>query len=112
MRMSDWSSDVCSSDLSLPRLLSLDHLPASSGRVAEVGIHAAVALRRFLGEFHATGKQALVGGAAVVDDEYERRHGALGDDFAQGLRGHRIDRRRLRSEQAGLEGRLDRKSVV
>src|SRR3546814_3999634 len=45
---------------------------------------------------------------SVVDDEYERRHGALGDDFAQGLRGHRIDRRRLRSEQAELEGRLVR----
>src|SRR3546814_3445173 len=49
-----------------------------------------------------------MGGAAVVDDEYERRHGALGDDFAQGLRSHRIDRRRLRSEEAELEGRLVR----
>src|SRR3546814_1991035 len=95
---------------SLPRLLGLDHLPAISGRDAEVGVHAAVALRRFLGEFHATGKQALMGGAAVVDDEYERRPGALGDDFAQGLRSHRIDRRRLRSEEAELEGR-DRKST-
>src|SRR3546814_5821939 len=99
MRISDWSSYLFS---------SYCHLPAISGRVAEGGVLAAVALRRFLGEVHATGKQALMGGAAVVDDEYERRHGALGDDFAQGLRSHRIDRRRLRSEEAELEGRLVR----
>src|SRR6185295_1361722 len=46
---------------------------------------------------------AVVGCAAIVDDEHKRGHGALGHDFTHGLGGRRVDRRRLWLEQTQLE---------
>src|SRR5688572_902869 len=84
----------------------LDHLPPIPRRVTEAGVHGAVALHGLLRELHAARAQPLKGNAAVVDDEHERGHGPLRHDLAQGLRGRRVDHRRLRREQAELEGRL------
>ena len=85
-----------------------DQLPAIARRIAEAGVDGAVAVHGLLRELHAAGAHPVVGGAAVVDDQHERRHGALGHHLAQGLRGRRVEHRRLRREQAELERRLVR----
>src|SRR5688500_17993972 len=84
------------------------HLPAVARRVSEAGIHAAEAFHWLLREFHAAGAHSVVGGAAVVDRQHERRHCALRHDLAQRLRRSGVERRRSRYEEAELEGRLVR----
>src|SRR5262245_10759270 len=86
----------------------LDHLPAVARGIAEAGVHGAVTVHGLLREFYASGAHLLVRRAAIVDNEHERRHGAFRHDLAHGLRGRRVERRRLRREQAELKGRLVR----
>src|SRR5438876_8933381 len=81
----------------------LDHLPAVSRRVAEAGVHGAVAVHGLLRELHSQAAHPVVGGAAVVHDEHERWHRAFGHDLAQRLRRRRVVHRRPRHEQAELE---------
>src|SRR5437762_2491641 len=86
----------------------LDHLPPVPRRIAEAGVDGAVTVHGLLSELHSAGAHPVVGGAAVVDDEHERRHGALRYDLAHGLCGRRVECRWLRHEQAELEGWLVR----
>src|SRR5262245_519502 len=64
-----------------PSAARLDHLPPVPRRIAEPGVHAAEARHGLLRELHPAGAHPVVGGAAVVDDQHERRHGALGHDL-------------------------------
>jgi len=45
---------------------------------------------------------------AIVNQQHERRHGALGHDLADALRGGSVNHRRARLEQAKLKGGLFR----
>jgi hypothetical protein len=84
----------------------LDHLPAVAGGVAEAGVDGAVAVGGLLGELDAAGAHLFIGGAAVVDDQHQRRHGAFGDELAEGLSGGGVVDGGAGREEAELEGGL------
>src|SRR5438270_3305065 len=66
----------------MPASPGLDHLPSVAGWIPEAGVDAAVAFDRFLRELDAAAAQFVIGSAAIVDDEDQRRHRALGDHLA------------------------------
>src|SRR4051812_35018756 len=84
----------------------LDQLPSVAGWIAEARIDAAVAVDRLLAELDTAAAEFVIGGAAVVDDEHQRRHGAFCDNPVERLRRAFVDGRRLRLEQTQLETRL------
>jgi hypothetical protein len=54
----------------------LDQLPPVPRQIPEPGVHAAVARHGLLRELHPAGAHPVVGAAALVDDQHERRHAA------------------------------------
>src|SRR5712672_3895060 len=86
----------------------LDHLPPVSRWVTEAGVHIAVAARGLLRELDAYGMQALVGGAAVIYAQHERRHRAFGHNRVHRLRRRLVKHRRTWLEEAELQRGLVR----
>lgn len=97
--------------LPIPRsslVARLDHLPAVAGGITETGVDGTVALHRLLRELHPFREHAFAGGAAVLDDEHQRRHRAFGHERLQGVGRRRVVHRRARLGQPELERRLFR----
>ena len=85
-----------------------DQLPAVTRWVAKTGVHFSVTANGLLSKLNAYGMHALVGGAAVVHNEYQRRHRAFCHNRVQRLRGRLVMHRRTRFEEAELQQGLVR----